>query len=411
MKNKIVLTVLGIILSTTVYSQNIAGSWIGKVNYGTNSINIVFNISENETGEYTCTTDIPDHSIKGITTTILFISSDSISVRLPYYDISYNGKLHEDIIRGIYSQAGFETEVFLNHFMPNYQRPQNPKPPYPYYTEEVLIANNEAGVSLSGTLTFPIGYQKGEKVPVVLLITGSGPQNRDNELYEHKPFLIIADYFARNGYATLRYDDRSVGKSTGRYQAETTIEVAEDAEQALSFLRNSKQFSTIGALGHSEGANVVFMLGAKRLIDFAISMAGMGIKGDDCLYEQAVIIAAQSNQKYQLSKEQLRDYLKSTQVPWYDFFLDYDPTSDISKTLCPVFVINGEKDMQVIAKSNVKAITNTLPKNKKSRFKIYPGLNHLLQECDTGLPAEYINIEQTISPVVLDDMIEWLNHL
>ena len=292
-----------------------------------------------------------------------------------------------------------------------YNRPQNPLPPYPYTTEEIEFVNDEANATLYGTITYPVGYIQGKKVPVVVMVTGSGPQNRDSEIYEHKPFLIIADYLARNGYATLRYDDRCVGKSTGRFQAETTKEVAKDASLAVKYLRDTKEFSKIGVLGHSEGGNVAFMLGANKLIDFAITMAGVGVQGDECLYQQGIAIAKQSGQEYQLTKEQLREYLIGTMSPWYEFFLDYDPASDISKTTCPVLVMNGEKDLQVIASSNVEAIKGNLPKNKKSQVKIYPGLNHLFQECTTGLPTEYINIEQTISPIVLEDIAAWLKQL
>lgn len=301
-------------------------------------------------------------------------------------------------------------EKRTNSILPHY-RPQNPLPPYPYTTEEIEFVNDEANATLSGTITYPVGYIQGKKVPVVVMVTGSGPQNRDSEIYEHKPFLIIADYLARNGYATLRYDDRCVGKSTGRFQAETTKEVAKDAALAVKYLRDTKKFSKIGVLGHSEGGNVAFMLGANKLIDFAITMAGVGVQGDECLYQQGIAIAKQSGQEYQLTKEQLREYLIGTMSPWYEFFLDYDPASDISKTTCPVLVMNGEKDLQVIASSNVEAIKGNLPKNKKSQVKIYPGLNHLFQECTTGLPTEYINIEQTISPIVLEDIAAWLKQL
>lgn len=140
-------------------------------------------------------------------------------------------------------------------------------------------------------------------------------------------------------------------------------------------------------------------------------MAGVGIQGDECLYQQGVAIAKQFGQEYQFTKKQLRDYLKGTMSPWYEFFLDYNPASDISKTTCPIFVMNGEKDLQVIASSNVEAIRNNLPKNKKSKVKIYPGLNHLFQECTTGVPTEYINIKQTISPIVLEDIVDWLKQI
>lgn len=411
MKNKSLLVLLTLLFTFSVSAQNFIGSWNGKISFGGTSLHIVFNISENTEGKTVCTMDSPDQSVKGIPASIEFASSDSISIRVPNIGIEYNGKFKNDTIYGIYSQAGVKLELNLKKEQLVYKRPQNPEPPYLYTTEEIEFVNEDANATLSGTITYPVNYQKGKKVPVIVMVTGSGPQNRDSEIYEHKPFLVIADYLAKNGFATLRYDDRCVGKSSGRYQAETTKEVAKDAALAVKYLRDTKQFSKVGLLGHSEGGSVVFMLGAEKLIDFGISMAGVGVQGDECLYQQGVAIAKQSGQEYQLTKEQLREYLKSTMSPWYEFFLDYDPASDISKTTCPVFVINGEKDLQVIASTNVDALKNNLPKNKKSQVKIYPELNHLFQECTTGLPTEYINIEQTISPIVLEDIASWLKQL
>lgn len=411
MKNKALSVLFALLLSITAFAQNFTGSWTGIISAGGSSLHIVFNISQDAEGNTVCTMDSPDQSVKGIPAQIVFESSDSISIRISNLGIEYNGKFKGDMICGVYSQLGLELDLDLKNEQIVYNRPQNPLPPYPYTTEEIEFVNDEANATLSGTITYPVGYIQGKKVPVVVMVTGSGPQNRDSEIYEHKPFLIIADYLARNGYATLRYDDRCVGKSTGRFQAETTKEVAKDAALAVKYLRDTKKFSKIGVLGHSEGGNVAFMLGANKLIDFAITMAGVGVQGDECLYQQGIAIARQSGQEYQLTKEQLREYLIGTMSPWYEFFLDYDPASDISKTTCPVLVMNGEKDLQVIASSNVEAIKGNLPKNKKSQVKIYPGLNHLFQECTTGLPTEYINIEQTISPIVLEDIAAWLKQL
>lgn len=411
MKNKALAVLFALLLSITAFAHNFTGSWTGIISAGESSLHIVFNISQDAEGNTVCTMDSPDQSVKGIPAQIVFESSDSISIRISNLGIEYNGKFNGDMICGVYSQLGLELDLDLKNEQIVYYRPQNPLPPYPYTTEEIEFVNDEANATLSGTVTYPVGYIQGKKVPVVVMVTGSGPQNRDSEIYEHKPFLIIADYLARNGYATLRYDDRCVGKSTGRFQAETTKEVAKDAALAVKYLRDTKKFSKIGVLGHSEGGNVAFMLGADKLIDFAITMAGVGVQGDECLYQQGIAIAKQSGQEYQLTKEQLREYLVGTMSPWYEFFLDYDPASDISKTTCPVLVMNGEKDLQVIASSNVEAIKGNLPKNKKSQVKIYPGLNHLFQECTTGLPTEYINIEQTISPIVLEDIAAWLKQL
>lgn len=394
--------------SIAISAQNISGSWIGQIHEG---LHIVFNFLRDSNGKEICTMDSPDQSYKGIPASLLFISADSVSIYVPVGKISYKGKLSNEEIRGTFSQNGTDLNMNLKAGRLEYKRPQNPTKPYPYSTEEVTFINKGANVTLSGTITYPTGYKEGDKILIVLMVTGSGPQNRDSELYGHKLFLVIADFFARNGIATLRYDDRAVGKSTGKYQAPTTKEVADDAQSGLEFLRRMKQFSKVGILGHSEGANVAFMLGSKKLIDFAISMAAMGIKGDEGLYQQAKKVAEISGHEYPMSKEQLRKYLLNLQNSWFKYFLDYDPTFDIQNTVCPVFAINGDKDLQVISSANISAIEKNMPRNGKSQVKVYPGLNHLFQECITGLPSEYSNIEQTISPVVLKDMVDWIKGL
>lgn len=411
MINKSLLSLLAILFSFSISAQNFIGSWSGKLTYGGNSLHVVFNISESTEGAIVCTLDSPDQSVKGIPAVIVFESSDSISIRVPNLSIEYNGKFENDTIYGIYSQSGLNLSLNLKNEVLIYNRPQNPQIPYPYTTEDIEFVNEDANATLSGTITYPVNYNESQKIPIIVMVSGSGPQNRDSEIYEHKPFLVIADYLARNGFATLRYDDRCVGKSTGRYQAETTREVAKDAALAVEYLRNTNRFSKIGILGQSEGGSVAFMLGAEKLIDFVISMGGVGVQGDECLYQQGVAISKASGQVYPFTKEQLRDYLKGTMTPWYEFFIDYNPAMDISKTSCPVFVMNGEKDLQVIASANVEAIKNNLPENEKSKIKIYPGLNHLFQECTIGIPTEYINIEQTISPIVLEDIVDWLEQI
>ncbi len=394
--------------STAISAQNISGSWAGQCDDGQH---IVFNFRKDLNGKDICTMDSPDQSYKGIWASLLFISADSVSIYVPYGKISYRGKLLDGEIKGTFWQNGTKFKMNLKAGTIEYKRPQNPTKPYPYPTKEVTFINQEANVTLSGTITYPVGYKKGDKIPVVLMVTGSGPQNRDSELYEHKLFLVIADFFARNGIATLRYDDRAVGKSTGEHQAPTTKAVADDAQSGLEFLRQMKQFSKVGVLGHSEGANVAFMLGSKKLIDFAISMAAMGIKGDEGLYAQAKKIVETSGKKYPMSKEKFKSTLLNLKGTWFKFFLNYDPAFDIQSTICPIFAINGDKDLQVISSINIPAIKNNMQKNEKSQVKVYPGLNHLFQKCIAGLPSEYSSIEQTISPLVLKDMANWIKGL
>lgn len=411
MKLPIITIFLLLICSLNTNAQNISGSWIGQMDMDPTKLRIVFNFHIDSSEREICTMDSPDQSVKGIPASLLLISSDSVSITMPAHGITYNGKLLDGQIKGVFSQMGMNFNLNLEPNIVEYKRPQNPTNPRPYLVEDVTFTNKEANVTLSGTITYPVNYKKEDKPPIVLMVNGSGGQNRDYEVFEHKFFLVISDYFAKKGIATLRYDDRSVGKSTGEYQASNTSEVAADAQEGISFLRERDQFSRVGILGHSEGANVAYMLGSKGLIDFIISMAGSGIQGDECLYTQAKKGAEISGQEYSLTKEQFRSIIYQQNNSWLDYFIDYNPILDIQDTNCPVLAINGDKDMQVISTLNIRSIETNLPYNDKSEFIIYPNLNHFFQECETGMPYEYLDIEQTIYPLVLNDMVNWVNKI
>ena len=256
-----------------------------------------------------------------------------------------------------------------------------------------------------------MGYRPGDDVPAVVMVSGSGPQDRNSEIFDHKTFLVLADLLARAGIATLRYDDRGVGKSGGESLTANTAEVAQDAEAAVEFIRGLGKFSRTGVLGHSEGGCVAFMLAARGEADFMISMAGTGVRGDEVLYSQATRISALSGMEYPLTKEQFMETVRSQHNPWLDWFIDYDPAEDISKITCPALVLNGDKDVQVIADINIPAIKAALKDNPHNVVKIYPGLNHLFQPCTTGLPTEYAGISMTISPEVAQNIAEWIRSL
>ena len=327
--------------------------------------------------------------------------------------MTYRARLKDGKLDGMFAQNGVKIPLVLTKgAVEAKKRPQLPKPPYPYETEEVTFMNENDGATLAGTLTWPVGYDKKQKPMVVLLVTGSGQQNRDEEVFEHKPFLVIADYLARQGIATLRYDDRATGKSVGGDVANgTTEDFSRDAAAGLDYLRSLKAFDKVGLLGHSEGGAIAFILGAQNKTDFIISLAGPGVKGDTLLAAQSNHILSLSGQPANMTVERYRQLEESQQLPWLRWFNDYDPSEDIRHTRCPVLALNGDRDCQVISSLNLTAIKQLLPLSKKNLVKEYPGLNHLFQHCTTGLPTEYGIIEETISTDVLQDIALWILNL
>jgi len=281
-------------------------------------------------------------------------------------------------------------------------------------TEEVTFSNAADDATLSGTLTWPVGYtaQSKPKPSVVLLVTGSGQQDRDEALFGHAPFHVIADYLARHGIATLRYDDRGTGASVGGdVEHAPTADFMRDAAAGLAYLRGRKAFGLVGCLGHSEGGTIAFMLGARKETDFIVTLASPGVKGDTLLAAQVNRLLSLSGQPATMTAVQYRQQPAVQNQPWLRWFVDYDPSADIRKTRCPVFALNGDRDCQVISSLNLTAIRQQLRPSGKSQVKEYPALNHLFQHCTTGLPSEYGQIEETIAPEVLSDIATWIGCL
>ncbi len=407
------LMMLGVLAlaATQSFGQQISGPWTGQLDLGAQKLTIVLHFDKDASGKDVCTMDSPDQSAKGIPATLNFISADSVNIVVPSIGMTYAGKLNEGELKGTFSQMGMKLPLDMKPGEVKHNRPQHPVEPYPYQTKEITFQNEAANACFAGTLVYPEGYKEGEKVPVLIMVTGSGAENRDEEVFDHKPFLVIADYLARHGVASLRFDDRGVGKSTGSMEGATTKDFAEDALAGIEMLRGLKQFSKVGVLGHSEGGSVAFMLGAKQKVDFIISLAGIGAKGDTALTAQANRTYELMGVPMQVNVAQYRAQVAQLNSPWLNYFLDYDPIPDIQGTRCPVFAINGDKDVQVVSSLNLKGIEKALPKNKKNLVKEYPGLNHLFQHCTTGLPTEYAGIEETISEEVLGDIATWINGL
>ena len=397
--------------ATQSFGQQISGPWTGQLDLGAQKLTIVLHFDKDASGKDVCTMDSPDQSAKGIPATLNFISADSVNIAVPSIGMTYAGKLNEGELKGSFSQMGMKLPLDMKPGEVKHNRPQHPVEPYPYQTKEITFQNEAANAWFAGTLVYPEGFKEGDKVPVLIMVTGSGAENRDEEVFDHKPFLVIADYLARHGVASLRFDDRGVGKSTGSMEGATTKDFAEDALAGIEMLRGLKQFSKVGVLGHSEGGSVAFMLGAKQKVDFIISMAGVGAKGDTALTAQANRTYELMGVPMQVNVAQYRAQVAQLNSPWLNYFLDYDPVPDIQGTRCPVLAINGDKDVQVVSSLNLKGIEKALSKNKKTLVKEYPGLNHLFQHCTTGLPTEYAGIEETISEEVLGDIATWINGL
>ena len=417
---KTIITLLLVIVAFAGSAQTqvqpttaLLGSWSGKLKAGLTSLTLVLNLEQAE-GYVKVSLDSPDQGVKGIPAFKEFLSDDSLAVKIEQLNVTYRARLKEGKLDGTFSQMGMSFPLILEKGVPEVKRPQMPKPPYPYETEEVTFKNEADGATLAGTLTYPVGYNKNakKKPVVVLFVSGSGQQNRDEELMNHKPFLVIADYLARQGIATLRYDDRATGQSVGGdVKNATTKDFARDAAAGLDYLRSKKIFGKVGILGHSEGGTIAFMLGAQKKVDFIVSLAGPTVKGDTLLAAQSNRILSLNGQPANMTVEQYRQTAASMNMPWLNWFNDYDPSDNIRQTRCPVFALNGDRDCQVISSLCLPALKQLLPPSKKNLIKEYPDLNHLFQHCKTGLVEEYGQIEETISEEVLKDIAQWLSQL
>ncbi|MBI3838000.1 MAG: alpha/beta fold hydrolase [Planctomycetia bacterium] len=441
--------------------RSIDGVWQGVLKASGVELRLVFRVAKDEQGQLTASMDSPDQGAKGIRIDTATLAGDDVRFEVKRIKGAFEGKLSADgrEIKGQWKQLGPALALDLKRLdkEPDYSRPQEPKKPYPYAEEEVVYENATASVKLAGTLTLPVSDQS---VPAVLMITGSGAQDRDETLLGHKPFLVLADYLTRRGIAVLRVDDRGVGGSTGDTAASTTDEFVGDVLAGVAYLKGRKEINPrrIGLIGHSEGG-IIAPLAASRSADvaFIVMLAGTGTTGEEIVYRQGGLIAKAQGandltvaasrvvqrQIFKIVKEepdrskaeqQVRDVLATagtlaavvvpketlqaqaeTQVkavfsPWFRFFLTYDPQPALRKVRCPVLAINGEKDLQVDPKQNLQPIEAALKEGGNSDYtlKELPGLNHLFQHCQTGSPSEYATIDETFAPEALELVAEWI---
>lgn len=454
------LSLLILLLSASLFAQDMTGAWKGDLIIPGGKLRFVLNISQGVSG-FTATMDSPDQGAKGIKVDKIDFYENMLTFSIPAGGISYKGTLEKDIIKGTFKQGAYDLPLNLakGEIQNVIKRPQEPKAPFPYYTEDVTFKNAKAGISLSGTLTLP---KKEGNYPVVILISGSGSQDRNEEIFDHKPFLVLADHLTRNGIGVLRYDDRGIGKSGGNPANATSEDFATDTQAAFDYLKTRKEVNKkkIGLIGHSEGGLIAQLIAEKNAdVAFIVMLAGPGIQGSELmvlqnylagkadgipeseltamgttLREAYNVVVTENDEKarkaavatvfnkgftpFFASKGVPRDEIgravnaqvETVTSPWFVYFLRYNPAPVIEKIKCPILALNGEKDFQVAAGANLDAIKRAAERggNKKVITKNMPGLNHLFQECVTGTLQEYGEIEQTMSPVVLNEISTWI---
>jgi uncharacterized protein len=439
-----------------VAPSDIDGDWKGTLEAGGAKLRLLFHIKNTKDG-LTATLDSLDQGAMGIPVSSVTRDGATLKILLKAIDGRFEGKISADLkaIDGTWTQRGNSLPLVLtlgkgkDAAMAPPKRPQNPVRPLPYREEEVTYENKVQGDTLAGTLTIPPGAGP---FTAVLLITGSGPQDRDETLLGHKPFLVLSDWLTRKGIEVLRVDDRGVGKSTGVFGTATTADFATDVEAGVAFLKTRPEVNAkkIGLIGHSEGGIIAPMVAARNAdVGFIVMMAGSGVPGDQILVEQRKLIAeAGGVSKEQAEKDAVEErgvlalvvkekdspelekdlktklgtdgneaemgaQVKTLTSPWFRYFLAYDPGPELRKVKCPVLVLSGEKDLQVPPAQNLPVIRKDLEDGGNTNFEVVelPGLNHLFQTATTGSPNEYARIEETMSPVALEKISGWILEL
>ena len=426
---KALRTLTSVVFAMMAFAANAQeGTWNGELNVMGNKVPLVFNFSTNG-----CTIDSPSQGVNGIQAEKTVRDDGTISVKVEMIGATFEGKMTDGEIKGTFVQNGFPLPLTLKPGKLVVKRPQTPLPPFPYKEEAVSFTN--AQYTFNGTLTLPENYSK--NTPVVLMVTGSGQQNRDEELFSHKPFAVIADALACQGIASLRYDDRGWGDKSVNFVDFTTDDFRQDAAAAIPLLR--KRFNKVGILGHSEGGTIAMMLAAEGKADFIVSLAGLAISGKETLIMQnhqamtAIGLPKETVDSYCNSISKALDEIASgkkaneiniddvpvalkpitikalqqADTPYIRHFLTIDVGKLLPKIKCPVLALNGTKDTQVDCDANITRLEKGLTNCKHSIKKI-DGVNHLFQHCNTGIVTEYQQIEETIAPEVLQVVAKWI---
>lgn len=447
------------LLFSTIFlqAQDFIGDWKGALAVQDNALSIIFHISE-ANGRLSATMDSPNQGAFGISTDTCFVQGKQLTIKASAMMMTFTATLREDQLDGTFQQGMAQLPLKMKRLTQAdsaSSRPQDPQPPFPYQVAEVTFSNPDAEITLAGTLTQP---KNTEASRVIIMISGSGPQDRNSEILNHRPFLVWADHLTRQGIAVLRFDERGVGESEGDFSRATSQDFASDVQAAIDFIvaHDDFQDSAIGLLGHSEGGLVAPLAALERpeSVDFLVLLAAPGVPITELMYEQNVKVAEGQGMvdptktmfldqqkavfslvkgSSELSDEAMRDTIFSfyeqrngginlrdnPQVkkaaeqfssPWMRFFLAYDPQPVLEQLSVPVLAINGDKDTQVIAGQNIPGIVAALKKggNTQLTTQIFPGLNHLFQSADTGQASEYVQIEETVNPAVLEYVTNWI---
>jgi fermentation-respiration switch protein FrsA (DUF1100 family) len=447
------------------------GVWEGPLRVGPVELLLAFHLSSDKDGAWKATMDSIDQGAIGIPCDSVKVDGKKVTIELGKLKAQFEGtsSTNNTVLKGTFTQRGMKFPLSLNRVekASTRKRPQTPKKPYPYGAEEVVFENPKAGIKLAGTLTMP---KEGGPFPAVVLVTGSGPQDRDETLLGHKPFLVLADHLTRKGIAVLRFDDRGVGKSKGDFNKATSADFATDAFAAMEYLANRKEIDSkrIGLAGHSEGGLIAPMVAAEHpdKTDFIVMLAGTGAKGDAIIERQtqeigkasgatreglevsarlqkllmdtarsqpdeaaakkalAGVAVAFAKKLSEAEKKALEiegnsdEGLKASEEaaatfasPWMRFFLNHDPTPVLARVKCPVLAVNGSLDLQVLPDQNMPLIEKSLKEGGNTRFKtkLFPGLNHLFQHAKTGQLSEYGQIEETMAPEVMELVASWIS--
>lgn len=454
-----------LVFTASIFGQNasdIEGNWKGTLDAGGAKLTFVLKITK-DTDDYAAKLDIIEQNAKDLPIDSLTLNDKTVKFSIAKFGFGYEGTFSEknDEINGTFKQGAANLPLNFKRATGEIEpkRPQMPKKPYPYNEEEVSYRNEKDNINLAGTLTFP----KGEgKFPAVILITGSGSQDRNSTILGHQLFLVLADHLTRKGIAVLRVDDRGIGGSELGSPSATMENLVGDVLTGVEFLKTRKEINDkqIGLTGHSEGGTIAPLAAIRsKDVAFIVMLAGTAQRGDEIILLQVAgglkangataeeseklldlqknlfrIIKSEPDNK--LAEQKINEMLEkrkdamneqekvefakieksvAQQLPgllsaWYRYFLSYNPRLTLEKVKIPVLALNGENDTQVLAKENLEIIAASLKKsgNKDFTVKSFPKLNHLFQTSQTGLVNEYGEIEETIAPQVLETISDWI---